>query len=161
VKPLRTVELQSGHTPPSREQALSDERWLDAPAEGLGGFFARMTTGGLQGILAAYREADGARSNPDTKTKSVSADEAAWLAERFGREGTLKENERVLLRFSRDEAPSVAGALNSLIDESGVTCHEVGGAASRRPDPVGGSCRVEEGGETPPLPFRLTGCPCR
>ena len=104
--------------PPSRKQALSDERWLDAPAEGLGGFFARMTTGGLQGILAAYREADGARSNTDRKTKSVSADEAAWLAERFGRDSMLKEKERALLRFIRDEAPSVPGVLKALIDEA-------------------------------------------
>jgi len=107
----------SGHRPPSREQALSDARWLDAPAEGLGGFFARMTTGGLQGILAAYRETDGAPS-PGAETKGVTTDEAAWLAERFGRDGMLKENERALLRFIRDEAPSVPGALKALIDEA-------------------------------------------
>jgi hypothetical protein len=112
----------SGHTPPTREQALSDERWLDAPDEGLGGFFARMTKGGLQGILAAYREtdgrSDGTRSNSDARTKGVGADEATWLAERFGREGRLKENERALLRFIRDEAPSVPGALKALIDKA-------------------------------------------
>jgi hypothetical protein len=114
----------SGYAPPSREQALADERWLDAPAEGLGGFFSRMTAGGLQGILAAYRQSDAgenvAEQNVDAMiaTRSVGADEAAWLADRFGREGTLKENEKALLRFIRDEAPNVPAPLKSLIDKA-------------------------------------------
>ncbi len=115
----------SGYAAPSREQALADERWLDAPDDGLGGFFARMTAGGLQGILAAYRQSEAAGTDSDAEAanagaiaKGVGVEEAAWLAERFGREGTLKENERALLRFIRDEAPSVPGSLKALIDKA-------------------------------------------
>ena len=116
-----------GYTPHSREQALADERWLDEPTGGLGGFFARMTEGGLQGILSAYKEsateesgAGRADRNIDDMSRAgaVGEDEAAWLAERFGREGQLQENEKALLRFIRDEAPSVPSSLQSLIDKA-------------------------------------------
>jgi hypothetical protein len=119
------VMAVSGVAPPSREQVLADERWLDSPAEGLGGFFARMTAGGLQGILTAYRSGDG--GSPDAADGNVGGvasvnviaeDGAAWLAERFGREGTLKANEKALLRFIRDEAPIIPQPLRSLIDKA-------------------------------------------
>jgi hypothetical protein len=119
------VMAAAGYTPPSREHALADERWLDEPTGGLGGFFARMTDGGLQGILSAYKHdagesgAEHAENIDDmSRAHAVGEDEAAWLAERFGREGHLQENEKALLRFIRDEAPSVPSSLRSLIDKA-------------------------------------------
>jgi hypothetical protein len=121
------VMAASGYTPPSRETALADQRWLDAPAAGLGGFFARMTAGGLQGILSAYRLPGDAENwaarterkiDEMTRAEVVSEDEAAWLAERFGRDGKLQENEKALLRFIRDEAPSIHPSLAPLIDKA-------------------------------------------
>jgi hypothetical protein len=124
VKAIASYLLSvSGYAPPSREEALADERWLDAPAEGLGGFFTRMTAGGLQGILAAYRQDEAGESaladaDAISNTKSIGAEEAAWLADRFGREGALKDNEKALLRFIREEAPNIPPPLQSLIDRA-------------------------------------------
>jgi hypothetical protein len=121
------VMAASGYMPLSREAALADQRWLDAPTGGLGGFFARMTAGGLSGILSAYKlpgdEEDwDARSRQKidemTRAEVVTADEAAWLADRFGRDGRLHENEKALLRFIRDEAPSVHPSLMPLIEKA-------------------------------------------
>ena len=118
------VMAASGYRPPSRDEALADQRWLDAPSSGLGGFFARMTAGGLSGLLSAYKlpstEADWAERSARkidamSRAEVVSEDEAAWLADRFGRDGRLHENEKALLRFIRDEAPSIHPSLAPLI----------------------------------------------
>ena len=128
VKALASyVMAASGYAAPSREAALADQRWLDAPSGGVGGFFARMTAGGLQGILSAYKlpsdeenwaERTERKIDEMTRAELVSADEAAWLADRFGRDGQLHENEKALLRFIRDEAPSIHPSLAPLIDKA-------------------------------------------
>ena len=53
------------------------------------------------------------RRSPSAET--ITAEEAEWLARRMGRDGTLHENEKALLRFIRDEAPSIHPSLQSLI----------------------------------------------
>jgi hypothetical protein len=47
--------------------------------------------------------------------ETISAEEAEWLARRMGRDGTFHENEKLLLRFIRDEAPTIHPSLQSLI----------------------------------------------
>jgi hypothetical protein len=114
----------SGYAPPPRAEALRREEWLDQPTGGVGDIFARMASGGLRGILKAYREPDGETAwkerndNAARRTANaelVTAPEAEWLAGRIGRDGALSHNERALLRFIRDEAPSVHPSLQSLI----------------------------------------------
>jgi hypothetical protein len=114
----------SGYTGPSREEALRREEWLDQPSGGIADFLGKMAAGGLRGVLAAYREpsteAGFAQRNKHSETamasaEVVTADEAEWLARRMGRDGRLHDNEKALLRFIRDEAPSVHPSLQSLI----------------------------------------------
>jgi hypothetical protein len=82
---------------------------LDGSTGGLGGFFARMTEGGLQGILSAYKrsaaeenwvERADRKIDAVSRAEAIGEDEAAGLAERFGREGRLHENEKALLASS-------------------------------------------------------------
>jgi hypothetical protein len=114
----------SGYAVPTREEALRREEWLDSASGGVGEFFSRMAAGGLHGILNAYRQPGSeeiwAERNGRTKAaiataEVITAEEAEWLARRIGRDGMLHANEKALLRFIRDEAPSVHPSLNSLI----------------------------------------------
>jgi hypothetical protein len=114
----------SGYAVPTREEALRREEWLDSAPGGVGEFFSRMAAGGLRGMLNAYRQPGSeemwAERNGRTKAaiataEVVTAEEAEWLARRIGRDGMLHANEKALLRFIRDEAPSVHPSLNSLI----------------------------------------------
>ena len=85
-----------------------------------------MAAGGLRGMLNAYRQPDAGvedgwaerndRMAANVATAEVvTAEEAEWLARRMGRDGVLHDNEKALLRFIRDEAPSVHPSLQSLI----------------------------------------------
>jgi len=47
----------------------------------------------------------------------VDSAEAAWLAERIGRDGVLHENEKALLKFLKEESPNIDGALQPLLDK--------------------------------------------
>ncbi len=114
----------SGYSVPPREEALRREAWLDSESGGVGDFFSRMAAGGLRGIIAAYREPgiEEAWAERNEKVEAaiaraevVTAPEAEWLSRRIGRDGALHDNEKALLRFIRDEAPSVHPSLQSLI----------------------------------------------
>jgi hypothetical protein len=114
----------SGYAVPTRQQALHREEWLDSSSGGVGDFFSRMAAGGLRGIIAAYKrpgtEEVWAERNAEKRAAIASAEvvtagEAEWLAQRIGRDGVLHDNEKALLRFIHDEAPSVHPSLKSLI----------------------------------------------
>ena len=114
----------SGYSAPPREEALRHEAWLDTPSGGVGDFFSRMAAGGLRGALNAYREPDmeqawaeqNRRKEAEIKrAESITAEEAEWLARRMGRDGVFHENEKVLLRFIRDEGRVIHPSLQSLI----------------------------------------------
>jgi hypothetical protein len=114
----------SGYAPPTRQEALRREAWLDQPTGGVADVFSRMAAGGLRGVLNAYRqpsseEAWKARNDRAAEAAAtasgVTAGEAEWLAGRIGRDGALSQNEKALLRFIRDEAATVHPSLNSLI----------------------------------------------
>jgi hypothetical protein len=114
----------SGYAVPTRQEAIRREAWLDSPSGGVGEFFSRMAAGGLRGVLDAYRRpgTEGAWAERNAETKAaiaaaevVTAEEAEWLARRIGRDGTFHANEKALLRFVRDEGPSVHPSLKSLI----------------------------------------------
>jgi hypothetical protein len=114
----------SGYDVPSRQEALRREEWMDTPAGGVSNFFSRMAAGGLRGALNAYRqpgveeawaERNVRKEAAIASAETVTAEEAEWLARRMGRDGMLQENEKALLRFIRDEAPSIHPSLKSLI----------------------------------------------
>jgi hypothetical protein len=114
----------SGYSVPSRQVAMRQETWLDQPTGGVADFFSRMASGGLRGFLKAYRqppeedpwaERNAAFADEAAASETITADEAEWLARRMGRDGVLHANEKALLRFIRDEAPSIHPSLQSLI----------------------------------------------
>jgi hypothetical protein len=117
----------SGYSVPTRQEALRREAFLDAPSGGVADLFGRMAAGGLRGILEAYRrpgseEAWAARNQrveaAIMSAETVTAEEAEWLAGRIGRDGVLHANEKALLRFVRDEAPSIHPSLQPLLKKA-------------------------------------------
>ncbi len=121
------IMAASGYVVPTREVALRREEWLDAPSGGVAGFFARMVSGGLRGVLEAYRAPDdedewaerNARMDRAIATaEAVTDGEADWLAGRIGRDGSLHENEKALLRFIGNEAHDIHPALAPLIERA-------------------------------------------
>ena len=116
----------SGYEAPTREEALRRESLFDRADADIGGFFARMVSGGGRGILAAYRrstdiDADWEARNQWAEASARRAEridnaEARWLADRIGRDGRLKENEQALVDFIRQTSPEIHPDLKALLD---------------------------------------------
>lgn len=116
----------SGYTPPTREEALSRERFLDEGEAGIGQFFSRMVSGGLSGILSAYRREEGMEAWHAERNARLAAEneaaqgingmEAEWLAARIGRDGLFHRNEAALLAFLRQESPDIHPLLRPLLE---------------------------------------------
>lgn len=118
------IMAASGYVVPTREVALRREEWLDAPEGGVAGFFARMVSGGLRGVLEAYRAPDdedewaarNARMDAAIAGAEVVTDgEAAWLAGRIDRDGRMHDAEKALLRFIANEGRDVHPSLAPLL----------------------------------------------
>lgn len=117
----------SGLTPPPRDVALRREDWLRSPGGfegGLAGFFSQMVGGGLSGLVDAFTEPDPiatraqAIDHERAANEPVTETEAQWLVERIGRDGLLHDNEKALLRFLKEESPSLHPALNPLLERA-------------------------------------------
>lgn len=118
------VMCASGYAPPSREEALRREAFLDSADVDVAGFFRRMASGGVTGILAAYRRDAGretgfaalnaARAQASAEAEAIDADEAAWLVERITRDRAIHDNERALLAFIARESPSIHPSIREL-----------------------------------------------
>jgi hypothetical protein len=119
-----SVMCTSGYTAPSREAVLREEQWLEEDAN-VSGFLGRMVQGGLTSVWSAWR----AQSPEELELErlerqrialitdeAVSHPEADWISDRIGRDGRVTEAERSLLKFLKDESPSVHPSLQSLID---------------------------------------------
>ncbi len=113
----------SGYRTPSRDIALKREQWLDQPTGGVVGFFARMFSGDLDWLKAEYRKSATELANEE-KAAEIAANavvtdsEAAWLAERIGRDGMISANERALLTFIRDDAGTLHPKLQPLLNRA-------------------------------------------
>ncbi|TIW64909.1 MAG: hypothetical protein E5V58_31975, partial [Mesorhizobium sp.] len=100
---------------------------LDAGEPGIGGFFGRMVSGGLAGIMEAYRSPDDIEADWEARNRAVEAmarraetvdaGEAKWLAERIGPNRPLSENERALLSLIKHASPEIHPALKPLLDK--------------------------------------------
>ncbi|MEZ5781692.1 MAG: hypothetical protein R3D70_08675 [Rhizobiaceae bacterium] len=113
----------SGYEPPSRQEALRREAFLESGTPGVGGFFSRMVSGGLAGLLQAYeRPADSELSWAEINRRReesfsrIDGSEAQWLVDKFGGGRELQENERAVLAFIREHARSVHPDLKPLLD---------------------------------------------
>ncbi len=128
--------VASGYEAPNRRKALYQGQWLsDQPSVSVGKIFSRMFSGGLGSVGSAlknglddsafksarsiqedlYREKNAAMEIATDQAEAIDEDEARWLAGRIGRDGILHENEKALLRFLKEESPSIHPALNELI----------------------------------------------
>lgn len=111
----------SGYRVPTREEALSRERFL-ADSGGVANFLGRMFSSGPREVVEAFDEEDPYEQRIREAARArglaepVTVDEAQWLADRIGRDGRLTANEKALLTFLREESPDVHPALKSLID---------------------------------------------
>jgi hypothetical protein len=114
----------SGYRAPTREVALRREKWLDEPTGGVTGFFARMFSGDLKWLADAFRNesaidtANQERETMIAENVIVTDEEAHWLAERIGKDGTVSANERALLTFIKSESITLHPKLQRLVDRS-------------------------------------------
>ncbi len=110
-----------GFLPPSREEALRREAWLDDDNVDIGSFFGKILAGGLRGVLAGYKEnSDDLASSKAAEiaiSETVTESEAGWLAERIGSDGTIHDAEKALLMFIKTESPNIHPSLKPLIDK--------------------------------------------
>lgn len=118
------VLAASGYEPPSRQEALRHEAFLDLPSSGIGGFFGRMVSGGMAGILGAYERHEDAEDGwaeinrrREESFARVDGSEARWLVEKFGDRRELHENERAVLAFIKRHARDVHPDLKPLLDK--------------------------------------------
>jgi hypothetical protein len=121
------VMAASGYAPPPREVALAGEAWLDRRGD-LSLDAILRGVGSLKGFFAGYREQsaeEGAiahltRQKVEIVTHdAVAPANAAWLAERIGRDGKITANERALLMFLKTESPALDPALRALLNQAG------------------------------------------
>ncbi|MEZ5908048.1 MAG: hypothetical protein R3D31_04530 [Hyphomicrobiaceae bacterium] len=136
------VMVGSGYAPPSREEALRRERWLEEPTESFSTLKRTLSTlfsgprtisdglsseGGMRGTLSSYTRRSAMeeamarleRQRVEIITnEAVTEGEAAWLVERIGRDGKVSETERELLAFLKRESPSIHPSLLTLIEKA-------------------------------------------
>jgi hypothetical protein len=124
------VMAASGYAPPPREVALAHEACLDRRGDLsleaiLGGIGS-----GLRGLFAGYRERTLEESAIARLTQqkveiitheAIEAADAAWLAQRIGRDGKITPNELALLMFLKTESPSIDPTLWALVDRAGLS----------------------------------------
>lgn len=110
-----------------RETALERQQWLDDDGVDVASFFSRVFAGGLRGYVdsvtadtsreTAYRTANEAFVAANDAAVVIEKGEADWIAARIGRDGTLHDNEKALLRFIKAESPDIHPSLQPLMDE--------------------------------------------
>lgn len=116
----------SGYEVPTRAEALKRDAFFENSDPHVGGFLARMLSGGLRGILNSYK-APGADADWETRNRvdeararraeTIDGGEAKWLAERIGRDGKIDDNEKALLAFLKQASPEIHPALKPLLDK--------------------------------------------
>lgn len=117
----------SGYQVQSREKALAQEAFLDAPASaGFGGFLSRMISGSLSDRLGwtennsvedRFGERNAAFAANEAAAERVTQDEAAWLAAKINGDGRMGPNERALVEFLKAESPSLHPEFQRLLDK--------------------------------------------
>ncbi len=122
------VMCSCGYEPPRREEALRRDHFFATSDPDVGGFLGRMLSGGMQGVLEAYRTGADIDSGWEVRNRAnealarraerIDGGEAKWLADRIGRDGVLHDNERALLQFLKQASPSIHPVLQPLIEKA-------------------------------------------
>lgn len=101
--------VKIGYQPPCRQEALRRTEWLNDQSVNPGRFVQRMVEGGFRAIHDAYRRENGGSGNAQAMdNKPVSPEDAAWLAERIGRDGEFDDAEKAVishLKTLQDDLP--------------------------------------------------------
>jgi hypothetical protein len=121
---------------PGRDEAEHRERWLNERG-GIGrlvhGIGEALKRGDVP-VRAVFEELDPLGAKAAVKDaqaedraaklrlsrEAIDPAEAAWLAERILRDGTIDENERALLAFLKKESPAIDPALKAVMSRAGL-----------------------------------------
>jgi hypothetical protein len=121
------VMAASGYASPPREIALARDAWLDRRGDLSIDVVLPGMAAGIGSLFGRYKaQSDEERAIQRlTQQKieivtheAVTEAEAAWLAERIGRDGKMTPNERALLMFLKAESPSIHPLLRELVDKA-------------------------------------------
>jgi hypothetical protein len=121
------VMCSAGYEAPTREVALRRDQFLESSDPKVGSFFARMISGGVAGILEAYRSPDDIETEWEARNRAAEAlarraeaidgSEARWLIQHIGGDRPLYENERALLALIKHTSPQIDPALQPLLNQ--------------------------------------------
>jgi len=121
---LSHLMFVSGYEPPTREEALRREAWLNDTTTDTGRFMRNMVESPAK-VMALYRApASSAWEEQASRNAAVQAEaeqvidaEANWLAARMLRDGTLSQAERLLIEALRAEKPQLHPAIQAAINK--------------------------------------------
>jgi hypothetical protein len=124
------VLAASGYEVPTRAEALRRDAFFENADADIGGFFVRMVSGGVAGILEAYErpgdqlelefgELNRVKALRTRRASAVRGGEARWLTERIMNDRLIRENERALLSFIRQAATAIHPDLQPLLQKAG------------------------------------------
>lgn len=125
--------MATGHVALPRAEVMRREEWLDDTtvdvsamlSNTLSSFGALMRGETWEGAFAdgnkamqdAWRKRNREEELNSIGSEPVDHGEATWLVERIGRDGLLHENEKALLRYLKEESPSLNEKLAPLMDK--------------------------------------------
>ncbi len=116
----------SGYKVQSRDKALAQDTFLNAPAAGLGGFLSRMLTGSLSDRMGwreggsvedRFADRNAALDAEASDAERITRDEAEWLAKRINGDGQMGANERALVEFLKAESPVLHPEFQKILEK--------------------------------------------
>ena len=125
--------VASGYQPPDRQTAFAQKEWLNETSVDVAGTLKEVLTsfGSLfsdgqftdafksdhQRMQEAWSERNEEFENQKLVAEKIDANEAAWLVERIGRDQIFHENEKALIRFLKEQKPTIHPSLQPLLDK--------------------------------------------
>ena len=123
----------SGYTPPDRHSVIAHEEGLEDTDLGVAGtlkkvlssfsdmFSEQWSKGAFRSDHKQIEGSWNARNNGFDEAVSaaekIEVNEGSWLVERIGRDDNFHENEKALIRFLKENSPSIHPSLQPLLDK--------------------------------------------
>lgn len=118
---LNRIMFASGFTPPTREEALRREAWVNDTSVNPTRFMTSMAIS-LGDVIRAYTAPDfmeeyvRERTEKQAAAESITDEEAQWLAERLLRDGKLSQAEHALVAALKAEQPQLHPVIAAAIE---------------------------------------------